>query len=138
MPCLDTSRSDKSAADIVKWYGKRFTIEETFRDTKNSHLGMGLSATHIRNEARRDRLIFIAAIAHALLTLLSEAGERCGLDWTLKSNTSAKRQLSLYNQGMHWFMAIPNMREERLLLLIEAYGQVLAEREFTRELFGVL
>ncbi|HVZ33783.1 MAG TPA: transposase [Polyangiaceae bacterium] len=97
--CLATSRKDKTAVDIVKWYGKRFTIEETFRNTKNGHLGMGLSATHIRNETRRDRLIFIAAIAHMLVTLLGAAGEKCGLDRTLKSNTSAKRQLSLYNQG---------------------------------------
>lgn len=136
--CLATSRADVTAAQIVKWYGKRFTIEETFRDTKNGHLGMGLSATHIRNEARRDRLIFIAAIAHMLVTLLGAAGEKCGLDRTLKSNTSAKRQLSLYNQGLHWYMAIPNMREERLCLLINAYGEVLAEHELTRELFGVI
>lgn len=136
--CLATSRSDKTAAEIVKWYGKRFTIEETFRDTKNGHLGMGLSSTHIRNEARRDRLIFIAAIAHMLVTLLGAAGEKCGLDRTLKSNTSAKRQLSLYNQGLHWYMAIPNMREERLRLIIDAYGEVLREHELTRELFGVI
>lgn len=99
---------------------------------------MGLSATHSRNEGRRDRLIFIAAIAHMLVTLLGAAGEKCGLDRTLKSNTSAKRQLSLYNQGVHWYMAIPNMRVERLHLLINAYGEVLAEREFTRDLFGVI
>jgi hypothetical protein len=136
--CLATSRDDKTATEIVKWYSKRFTIEETFRDTKNGHLGMGLSATHIRNEARRDRLIFIAAIAHMLVTLLGAAGEKCGLDRTLKSNTSAKRQLSLYNQGLHWYMAIPNMREERLRMLIEAYGEVLKEHQLTRELLGVV
>lgn len=136
--CIATSRSDKSAAEIVKWYGKRFQIEETFRDTKNGLLGMGLSSTHIRNEARRDRLIFIAAIAHMLLTLLGAAGERCGLDRTLKSNTSKKRQMSLYNQGIHWYMAIPNMREQRLRMLIDAYGQVLKDHALTRELFGVL
>ena len=136
--CLATSRKDKTATEIVRWYGKRFTIEETFRDTKNGHLGMGLSATHIRNEARRDRLIFIAAIAHMLVTLLGAAGERCGLDRTLKSNTSAKRQLSLYNQGLHWYMAIPRMREERLRLLIDAYGEVLKEHQLTRELLGVI
>jgi len=136
--CLATSRSDRSAPEIIKWYGKRFTIEETFRDTKNGLLGMGLSSTHIRNEARRDRLIFIAALAHMLLTLLGAAGERCGLDRTLKSNTSKKRQMSLYNQGLHWYMAIPNMREQRLRLLIDAYGQVLKDHALTRELFGVL
>lgn len=136
--CLATDRDDKSAPELVKWYAKRFTIEETFRDTKNGLLGMGLSATHIRNEGRRDRLIFIAAIAHMLLTLLGAAGERCGLDRTLKSNTSKKRQLSLYNQGVHWYMAIPAMREERLVRLINAYGEVLQEHALMRDIFGVL
>ena len=136
--CIATSRGDKSAPEIIKWYGKRFTIEETFRDTKNGLLGMGLSSTHIRDEARRDRLIFIAALAHMLLTLLGAAGERCGLDRTLKSNTSKKRQMSLYNQGLHWYMAIPNMREQRLRSLIDAYGHVLKDHALTRELFGVL
>ena len=32
---------------IVKIYGKRFTIEETFRDTKEIRCGVGLKATHI-------------------------------------------------------------------------------------------
>ncbi|HEX7480656.1 MAG TPA: hypothetical protein VF331_22840 [Polyangiales bacterium] len=59
-------------------------------------------------------MIFIAALAHMLLTLLGAAGERCGLDRTLKSNTSKKRQLSLYKQGLHWYMAIPNLPHQRL------------------------
>lgn len=136
--CLATSHRSATATVVVKMYGKRFTIEETFRDTKNSHLGMGLSATHIRDEDRRDRLILIAVFAHALVTLLGAAGEKAGLDRTLKSNTSKKRQLSLYNQGLHWYMAIPNMREERLRLLIDAYGEVLREHAFTRDLLGVI
>lgn len=44
--CLASNRSD-SASMIVSLYGRRFTIEETFRDTKNIHFGMGLIATHI-------------------------------------------------------------------------------------------
>jgi hypothetical protein len=35
-------------------------------------------------------------------------------------------------------MAIPGMREQRLRLLIDAYGDVLKEHALTRELFGVL
>jgi hypothetical protein len=136
--CLATSRSDLGAAAIVKLYGRRFTIEETFRDTKDIHFGMGLRATHIKSAARRDRLLMLAALAHALLTLLGAAGERCGLDRTLKTNTSKKRQLSLYNQGYYWYMAIPNMREERLEPLMQAYADVLREHDFLREICGVI
>jgi hypothetical protein len=136
--CIATSRDDLRAVDIVGLYGRRFSIEETFRDTKNIHFGMGLSATHIGDPARRDRLLFVAAVAHVLLTLLGASGERCGLDRTLKSNTTKTRTLSLYNQGCYWYMAIPNMREDRLLRLMTAYGEVLREHEFLRELLGVI
>jgi len=73
--CLATTLSDAKAADIVKLYGRRFTIEETFRDQKNLRFGLGLSATHIGSTDRRDRLLLLAAIAQALLTLLGAAGE---------------------------------------------------------------
>jgi hypothetical protein len=136
--CLATSRSDLSAAEIVKLYGRRFTIEETFRDTKDIHFGMGLRATHVKSAARRDRLLLLAALAHALLTLLGAAGERCGLDRKLKTNTSKKRTMSLYNQGSYWYMAIPNMREERLVMLMQAYVEVLREHEFLHDIFGII
>lgn len=136
--CLATSRADLNAPEVVKLYGRRFTIEETFRDQKDIHFGMGLSATHIKSAARRDRLLLLAALAHALLTLLGAAGERCGLDRMLKTNTSKKRQMSLYNQGSYWYMAIPNMREERLIPLMQAYADVLREHDFLRDIFGVI
>lgn len=135
---IATSRSDATAAQIVKLYGRRFTIEETFRDAKDNHFGMGLKATHIGNEARRDKLLFVAAMATALLTLLGAAGERAGLDRTLKSNTSPHRQLSLLRQGTFWYAALPNMRDERLKPLMRAFDEILREHEVFRLLFGVI
>ena len=136
--CLATSRVDLGAAEVTKLYGRRFTIEETFRDTKDIHFGMGLSATHIRNTERRDRLLFLGAIAHALLTLLGAAGERCGLDRTLKVNTVKRRTLSLYKQGCFWYEAIPAMPDERLLKLMAAYDECVREQALLREIFGLL
>jgi hypothetical protein len=136
--CLATSRSDLVATQIVKLYSRRFSIEETFRDQKNVHFGMGLSATHIHSTARRDRLLLVAALAHVLLTLLGAAGEQAGLDRQLKSNTTQRRTLSLYNQGCFWYSAIPNMPQDRLLLLMTAYGEVLREHQLLRDLFGII
>jgi len=136
--CLATSRADLAAAGVAKLYGRRFTIEETFRDTKDVHFGMGLSATHIRNTDRRDRLLFLGAIAHALLTLLGAAGERCGLDRTLKANTVKRRTLSLFRQGSFWYEAIPAMPDERLILLMSAYDECVREQALLREIFGLL
>jgi len=122
--CLATSRAELTASQVVTLYGRRFRIEETFRDTKDIHFGMGLSARHIGSPERRDRLLFLAAFAYVLMTL-GEAGERVGLDRHLKANTSKKRTMSLYNQGLLWFMAIPNMRPERLERLVTSYAAVL-------------
>jgi len=136
--CLATSRTDLGAAAVTKLYGRRFTIEETFRDTKDVHFGMGLSATHIGSAGRRDRLLFLAALAYALLVLLGAAGERCGLDRTLKASTTKRRTLSLYKQGCHWYDAIPAMNDERFELLMNAYDQCLREHEDIQAVFGLL
>jgi hypothetical protein len=71
--CLATSHDQKPAAEIVKLYGKRFTIEENFRDTKNLRFGMGLSETRVDSTERRDRLLLLRALATVLLTLLGTA-----------------------------------------------------------------
>jgi hypothetical protein len=39
----------RTGATAVKLYGRRFTIEETFRDTKDPRYGLGLSATHVHD-----------------------------------------------------------------------------------------
>jgi hypothetical protein len=136
--CLATSLSERNARDIVTLYGKRFTIEETFRDQKDLHFGLGLSATHIKNCARRDRLLFLVAIAHALLTLLGAASEKTGLDRTLKVNTSKKRTHSLFRQGVYWYSALPNTRDDWFRDLMGAWNTIVAEHRAFQEIFGVI
>lgn len=136
--CLATSRDDLKASEVVKLYGKRFTIEEGFRDTKDLRFGLGLSATRIRKPARRDRLLLIIAFTIALLTLLGAAAESIGLDRKLKVNTSKKRTHSLFRQGCFWYSAIPNMPEERLRRLMEAFHRVMMEHIVFKEVFGIL
>jgi hypothetical protein len=135
--CLATSRVDLGAAGVTKLYGRRFTIEETFRDTKDVHFGMGLSATHIGSAGRRDRLLFLAALAYALLVLLGAAGERCGLDRTLKVSTTKRRTLSLYKQGCFWYDAIPAMTDTRFGILMNAYDACVREHQVLLTVFGL-
>lgn len=134
--CLATSLSAKTAAEIVALYAKRFTIEETFRDAKDLRFGMGLSATHIRDGGRRDRLLLLAAIAHALLTLLGAASERTGMDAYLKVNTAKKRTHSLFRQGAYWYGAIPEMRDDWLANLMTAFGEIVSEHAVFAELYA--
>jgi hypothetical protein len=128
--CLITSLSDKKAADVVALYGRRFTVEETFRDIKNLNFGMGLSATHIRSAARRDRMLLLIAMAQALLTLLGEASERSGVDRHLKVNTVKARTMSLLSQGTRWWRRLHDLRDDCRVPLLEAYDQILREHGF--------
>jgi len=136
--CLATTLVGKKASEVVKLYGKRFTIEETFRDEKDPHFGMGLSATHIRDAHRRDRLLLLAAVAHALLTLLGAASEEAGLDRYLKVNTVKHRTHSLYRQGLYWYDCIPTMREDWLVPLMTAFDRIVREHAVFREIFGII
>jgi len=127
---LATSLRESSASEVVQLYGRRFTIEETFRDTKDLHFGMGLSATHVRDADRRDRLLLLVAMAHTLLTLLGAASEASGLDRYLKVNTVKRRTHSLFRQGLYWYDCIPDMREEWLRRLMNAYDEIVRGHEF--------
>lgn len=135
--CLATSLRGESASDIVRFYGRRFTIEEMFRDAKDIHFGMGLRARHIKDAARRDRLLFLVAVAHSLLTLLGMASERSGLDRQLKANTVKTRTHSLFRQGCIWYEWLPDLDAPRLKKLLGAYEQILKETPFLGDLFAL-
>ena len=136
--CLATSLSEKKASDVVALYGKRFTIEESFRDAKDIRFGMGLSATHIRDAGRRDRLLLLAAIAQALLTLLGAASEATGMDAYLKVNTVKQRTHSLFRQGAYWYGAIPNMRDDWLKNLMTAFDRIVEEHAVFGAIYALI
>ncbi len=136
--CLATTLRDKPTAEILRIYGKRMSIEESFRDAKDLHFGMGLSATHIRDAERRDRLLLLVAIAVALLTLLGAASEKVGLDRLLKANTVKRRSHSLFRQGVMLYEWLPTMRDEWIRPLMDAFDEIVREQPFFRKTFGIL
>jgi len=136
--CLATSRADLTGAKVVDLYSKRFRIEESFRDAKDIHFGMGLSSTHIRTPERRDRLLLISALAIALITLLGAAGEAVGLDRRLRANTTKRRTHSLFFQGVYYYGALPNMKTPQFEALVAKFGELVQAQRVFREIFGVI
>jgi hypothetical protein len=59
-----------TASEGIALYGKRFSIEETFRDQQDPRFGMGLDQLRITDPVRRDRMLLLAAMAQVTLTLL--------------------------------------------------------------------
>jgi Transposase DDE domain len=136
--CLATSSTEASAKTLICLYGKRWSIECGFRDTKDLRFGMGMGSIHVSTPARRDRLWLLNAFAIMLLTLLGAAGEALGYDRYLKSNTAKRRTHSLFRQGCMLYDLIPNMPDGRLLPLIERFAAMLAELPLFADTFGVV
>ena len=136
--CLAAERrATRPRRQIINLYSKRWTVEPSFRDTKDLRFGMGLSAVRIGDPQRRDRLLLLNAFAVVLLTLLGAAGESLGMDRHLKSNTVKTRTHSLFRQGCMLYDLIPNMPEHRLRPLIERYAEILQrKRHLTTTLNG--
>ena len=136
--CLAVGGPRITGATAVKRYGRRFTIEESFRDTKDPRYGLGLSATHVHDVKRRDRLLLICAMAMTLLTVLGAAGESLGMDRMLKANTSKKRTHSLFRQGCHYYASIPAMKQAELEPLMQRFGEYVLREPTYVHAFGLI
>ena len=123
--CLAACDPEVPAGTLIKHYARRWTIEPSFRDTKDPRFGMGLAEIRIAEPERRDRLLLISAFATVLLTMLGAAGESLGMDRQLKSNTSKTRTHSLFRQGWMLYELIPNMPEHRLVPLMRRFAEML-------------
>lgn len=130
---LLSNREDLNGSQIVRFYGKRWTIEPYFRDVKNKRFGMGLSETHISTPERRDRLFFISAIVIALLTILGAAGESIGFDRKLKVNTVKTRTHSLLNQGIFYYKCFKNFKDDEQSKLLTTFNGLLETQPYWTE-----
>jgi hypothetical protein len=143
--CLAASDAEAPSAMLINHYAKprrrrrrpRWTIEPSFRDTKDLRFGMGLGATRIGEPARRDRLLLINAFAITLLTMLGAAGEALGMDRLLKSNTSRTRTHSLFRQGCMFYELIPTMPEHRLAPLMARFAETVLGCKSFNGMFSV-
>ena len=134
--CLVSSRQDLKGVAIKGAYGRRFTVEETFRDVKNPRFGLGLKQVIIERNDRRDALFLLAVLAHTLLTLLGKAGQELGMDRML--GATRPRQLSFFRQGLMLFELIPKMREDRLRALAKKFGELLQDHVLFLGILGVI
>jgi hypothetical protein len=109
----------RNGRDIVDRYARRFECEEGFRDLKDWRFGMALNYTRIGSDLRRERLLFVFALAAFLLTLVGVASERLGFDRHLRANTSQRRTHSLFRQGREIVKgALPDLFEHRCFQLL--------------------
>lgn len=100
-----------SAQAVVAVYAQRMQIEESFRDLKSEHFGLGFSAGRSKQKNRLGVLLLIACLASFVLRLIGEAGKAKQLDFKFQSNTRRSRPvlsvislaLQLVQRGMAAF-----------------------------------
>jgi hypothetical protein len=136
--CLAASDASPPTREIVNHYAKRWSIEPSFRDTKDLRFGMGMDVLRIADPERRDRLLLLNAFAILLLTILGMAGESLGMDRLLKSNTSKKRTHSLFRQGCMLYDWMPTMSDFRLLPLAERFVALINQNRALAPLFAAI
>jgi hypothetical protein len=90
-PQLRTFRAE----EIVALYGLRMQIEENFRDSKSTELGMGLQVSQSRSAPRLHALLLIGTLAAFLLWHIGQLAEAEGLHLRFKATTRIARELSI-------------------------------------------
>jgi hypothetical protein len=135
---LAASDGSLSAPTVIKLYSRRWTIEPSFRDSKDLRFGMGMSVLRIADPQRRDRLLLLNAFAILFLTILGAAGESLGMDRQLRTSTTKRRVHSLFRQGCLLYELIPNMPEQRLRPLVERFQELLRQNATFSHAFGII
>ncbi len=136
--CLAASSNEATARDLTGYYGSRWGIEASLRDSKDLRFGMGMGSVHVSTPGRRDRLWLINALAVVLLTLLGAASEAVGYDRMLKTNTSKRREHSLFRQGCMIYDLIPKMPQRWLLPLMQAFARLLDSQPLFSRTLGLV
>lgn len=92
------------AAWVAGAYGKRFTLEETFRDKKSTRFGWSLGELRVQKMDRLERLLLVVAVTYWLLSLLGAEAERAGWDKRVRANTVKVRTHSWFTLGRICFL----------------------------------
>jgi hypothetical protein len=80
---------------IVAMYGQRMQIEENFRDSKSTELGMGLQISQSRSALRLHALLLVGTLAAFLLWHIGQLAEAEGWHRRFKATTRLTRELSI-------------------------------------------
>ena len=85
---------------VVQYYDRRMTVEEMFRDSKGTRMGMQLFWTRFTRPDQLNRLFLLAAVAVALWTAAGALALRSDPSLALFSSAKGARR-SLVNIGRH-------------------------------------
>lgn len=108
----------------------------TYR-AESAYRTLGLRSSNNLPLLRRDRMLLVAALAIALLTLLGAAGESLGMERLLKANTVKTRSYSLFRQGVLYYKKIPTIRQDQFSALMVRFNDTINQHAALRASLGL-
>lgn len=97
-----------SAESIVGLYAQRMRIEQSFRDTKNVRLGLGLEAARSRSGPRFELLLLIAHLASFVQRLIGESAKQHQMELQfMATRRPSRREISVLTLGRRILNAAP-------------------------------
>lgn len=90
-PWLLMTNLSQPLEHIVAYYGKRFRIEEMFRDQKDWRFGLALGHLRVTRPDRLENLILAVSLYVFLALLIGGEARRRGLDRQYRANTQRDR-----------------------------------------------
>ena len=113
---------------IVKRYGARMQIEESFRDHKSERFGLGMNMHKTKSTQRLTVLVMIGTLSCLYLHLLGLLARDAGLARRFQANTEKSRHvLSCVFLGMRVLARVSDIEVENEDELIERFRQHTAE-----------
>lgn len=79
------------AREVIRWYGKRFQIEEMFRDQKSHRFGWALGGLRIHQTDRLECLLLMIAFAQFIALMMGALARHLKYDRQFQSNTRRYR-----------------------------------------------
>ena len=90
-PWLLATSLSRGCRAVVRAYGLRMQIEQSFRDAKNHRHGWALHHARSKSAKRLCVLLLIASLAAVVVQLVGRAATRCGLRRHFQANTITHR-----------------------------------------------
>lgn len=88
------------AKAIINLYAQRMTIEQSFRDTKNTRWGLGLEQSRSRSQARLEMLLLIVHLALFVQRLIGECAKQQQLELQfMATRRKTRREISVITLG---------------------------------------
>lgn len=128
--------SHLSAQAVVKLYAQRMRIEQSFRDTKNLRVGLGLCSVRSRSASRLEMLLLLVHLANFVQRLLGESVRQQQLELHFTATRRPGRpEISVLTLGRRVLDVAFNARCRLTMKITEAITEL--RRQATNAVDGV-